>query len=132
MAPSGVLMIGLALVLRDLVQRRLGFLWAAGAILAGAALSALLAPPALVLASAVAFLLSELADLGVYTPLQRHRFMAAVIAMNSLLMPRGGAMVGFKTWYAFISRPDILGTMILTALVTIAYVVWHQTRRPTR
>jgi len=59
MAPSGVLMIGLALVLRDLVQRRLGFLWAAGAILAGAALSALLAPPALVLASAVAFLLSE-------------------------------------------------------------------------
>ena len=55
-----------------------------------------------------------------------------VIAVNSLLMPRGGAMVGFKTWYAFISLPDILGTMILTALVTIAYVVWHQARRPTR
>ena len=43
MAPSGVLMIGLALVLRDLVQRRLGARWAIGAILAGAALSALLA-----------------------------------------------------------------------------------------
>ena len=49
MAPSGVLMIGLALVLRDLVQRRLGVGWAIAAIIAGAALSASLAPPQLVL-----------------------------------------------------------------------------------
>ena len=32
-APSGVLMVGLALVLRDLVQRSLGFKWALGAVL---------------------------------------------------------------------------------------------------
>jgi uncharacterized PurR-regulated membrane protein YhhQ (DUF165 family) len=70
MAPSGVLMIGLALVLRDLVQRRLGLSWVSAAIVAGAALSALIAPPALVYASAAAFLLSEFADLWVYTPLQ--------------------------------------------------------------
>lgn len=82
MAPSGVLMIGLALVLRDLVQRRLGLWWAVSAILAGAGLSALLAPPALVLASATAFLLSELADLSVYTPLQRRRLMLAVFASS--------------------------------------------------
>src|SRR3546814_6033065 len=37
-APSGVLLVGLALVLRDLVQRRLGVSWAAGAIVVGAAL----------------------------------------------------------------------------------------------
>jgi queuosine precursor transporter len=80
MAPSGVLMIGLALVLRDLVQRRLGVWWAVGAIIVGAAASAFLAPPALVLASGVAFLLSELADLAVYTPLQRRRLMLAVFA----------------------------------------------------
>jgi hypothetical protein len=55
-----------------------------------------------------------------------------IVAVNSFLMARGGAWPGFRLWYAFISRPDILGTMILTALVTIAYVVWHQTRRPTR
>jgi queuosine precursor transporter len=82
MAPSGVLMVGLALVLRDLVQRRLGVAWAIGAILAGAALSALLAPPALVLASAVAFLLSEAADLAVYTPLQRRGLVRAVVASS--------------------------------------------------
>jgi len=46
MAPSGVLMAGIALVLRDLVQRRLGVVASSLASLAGAALSALLAPPA--------------------------------------------------------------------------------------
>jgi queuosine precursor transporter len=80
MAPSGVLMIGLALVLRDLVQRRLGAIFAIAAILAGAFLSAFLAPPSLVLASSAAFLLSELADFAVYTPLQRRRLVLAVLA----------------------------------------------------
>jgi uncharacterized PurR-regulated membrane protein YhhQ (DUF165 family) len=83
MAPSGVLMAGLALVLRDLVQRRLGLGWASAAVLAGAALSALLAPPALVVASAAAFLLSETADLAVYTPLQRRGLVLAV-ALSSV------------------------------------------------
>src|SRR5690606_34986563 len=78
-APSGVLVIGLALVLRDLVQRRLGKLWVLGAILAGAALSGFVAPPALVAASVAAFLLSELADFAVYTPLQRRGLIRAVI-----------------------------------------------------
>src|ERR1041384_2609155 len=66
MAPSGVLMVGAALVLRDLVQRRLGVWFGLGAIGVGAAISAGLAPAALVLASAVAFVLSELADFAVY------------------------------------------------------------------
>lgn len=79
MAPSGVLMIGLALVLRDLVQRRLGLRWVMAAIIAGAALSGAVAPPALVVASATAFLLSEMADLMVYTPLQERRLVLAVL-----------------------------------------------------
>lgn len=83
-APSGVLMIGLALVLRDLVQRRLGKAWVLAAILAGAALSGLVAPPALVIASTVAFLLSELADFAVYTPLQKRGLIRAVI-LSSLV-----------------------------------------------
>jgi uncharacterized PurR-regulated membrane protein YhhQ (DUF165 family) len=79
-APSGVLAIGVALVLRDLLQRRLGLGWAFAAILLGTILSAALAPPALVIASAVAFLLSELADLFIYTPLQRRGLVKAVAA----------------------------------------------------
>jgi uncharacterized PurR-regulated membrane protein YhhQ (DUF165 family) len=81
-APSGVLMIGLALVLRDIVQRRLGPLAGLGAIVVGAAISAFLAPPAIVVASVAAFLLSELADFAVYTPLQRRRFVTAVFASS--------------------------------------------------
>ena len=83
-APSGVAMIGLALVLRDLVQRRLGLSWSMAAIAAGSAISALLAPPALVMASAAAFLLSEMADLAVYTPLQRRGLVLAVVASSTV------------------------------------------------
>ena len=82
MAPSGVLAVGAALVLRDLVQRYLGAAWGLGAIVAGTALSALIAPPALVLASGAAFLLSELADFAVYTPLQRRGLLLAVVASS--------------------------------------------------
>ncbi|MBX6321458.1 MAG: VUT family protein, partial [Rhodospirillaceae bacterium] len=122
MAPSGVLMVGLALVLRDLVQRRLGLRWAVAAILAGAALSALLAPPSLVVASGAAFLLSELADLLVYTPLQRRRLLLAVLASGLIglvvdsvvfldlafgsLAFLPGQIVG-KAWMVLLSLPAI-------------------------
>jgi queuosine precursor transporter len=82
-APSGVVTVGLALVLRDLVQRRLGRLWSLAAIVAGSVLSAALATGALVMASAIAFLLSELADFAVYTPLAQRRFVLAVIASSA-------------------------------------------------
>ena len=82
MAPSGVVVIGLAFVLRDLVQRRIGVRWTAVAIAVGAGLSALFAPPALVVASGTAYLLSETADLAVYTPLQRRWLLLAVFASS--------------------------------------------------
>lgn len=80
MAPSGVLLAGLALVLRDAVHSWLGAAWSVVAIVIGAALSAWLSPSALVIASAVAFLFSELADLAVYAPLRRRFPASAVIA----------------------------------------------------
>src|SRR3546814_16370974 len=55
-APSGVVTIGLALVLRHLVQRPLGKFWLLGRILAGPALSGFVAPSAWGVASAAAFL----------------------------------------------------------------------------
>jgi queuosine precursor transporter len=82
MAPSGVMMIGLALVLRDLVQRRLGRAASLLAIVAGAALSGAFAPPALVMASVGAFLFSELADFAVFTPLQKRGLVLAVLASS--------------------------------------------------
>ena len=122
MAPSGVIMVGLALVLRDLVQRRLGKLWALGAIVVGALLSALIAPQALVLASGAAFLVSELADFAVYTPLQKKRlvlavFMSGVVGLvaDSVLFLQlafgsldflSGQIIG-KTWMIVLALPII-------------------------
>lgn len=80
LAPSGVLVIGAAFVLRDMVHERMGVAWAIAAILAGAAISVVITPPALAIASATAFLLAELADLGVYAPLRERRLALAVIA----------------------------------------------------
>lgn len=125
MAPSGVLMIGLALVLRDLVQRRLGLAWVLGAILFGALLSALFAPPALILASATAFLLSELADLAIYTPLQRRRLVLAVLLSGAV-----GLVVDSVVflYLAFGSLDFLLGQvlgklwMVLLSLPAIAWL----------
>lgn len=80
MAPSGVLTVGVALVLRDVVQRCLGWRPGLAAVAIGTLLSALVAPPALVFASGAAFALSELADCAVYSPLQRRRLLLAVVA----------------------------------------------------
>jgi queuosine precursor transporter len=82
LAPSGVLTVGVALVLRDVVQRCLGLRFGVLAIAAGTALSTFVAPASLVLASGTAFALSELADCAVYSPLQRRRLLLAVVASS--------------------------------------------------
>jgi len=82
MAPSGVLVVGLAFVLRDIVQRELGAKLALVAILIGAVLSGFVAPPALVVASVAAFAISEMADFAVYTPLQKRGLIRAVLASS--------------------------------------------------
>jgi uncharacterized PurR-regulated membrane protein YhhQ (DUF165 family) len=109
MAPSAVLMVGIALVLRDLVQRRLGLVAAVVAILIGAALSGLLAPISLVVASATAYLVSEFADLAVYTPLQERRFVTAVMASSMV-----GLVVDSMIflWLAFGSLDFLIGQVI--------------------
>jgi uncharacterized PurR-regulated membrane protein YhhQ (DUF165 family) len=128
MAPSGVMMIGIALVLRDLTQRRLGTAVSALAILAGAALSALLAPAALVIASAASFLLSEAADLAVYTPLARRRLAAAVVA-SSLVGLVVDSIVFL--WLAFGSLEFLDGQVVgktWMVLLSIPFIAWLRRR----
>ncbi len=81
-APSGVLWVGAALVLRDMVQFFLGRQIAVGAMLLGAVLSYFVAP-SLALASATAFLLSETADLAVYTPMIRRGWVVPAVFSSS-------------------------------------------------
>ena len=127
-APSGVLMVGAALVLRDLVQRRFGAGIGICAILMGAALSGLLAPPALVIASAAAFLLSETVDFAVYTPLARKYFAAAVVASGFF-----GLLVDSVVflWLAFGSLEFIAGQIVGKAwmiVLSIPLMIWFRKR----
>lgn len=125
MAPSGVLMIGAALVLRDLVQRAYGAPWSLACIAAGTALSFLVAPPALALASGAAFLLSELADFAVYTPLARRRFVLAVI-----LSCIAGAIVdsALFLWLAFGSLDHLSGQVIGKVYAAAIFAAWMAVR----
>jgi queuosine precursor transporter len=128
MAPSGVLMIGLALVLRDLVQRRLGRTVAVFAIVAGAALSGAVAPPPLIVASTVAFLFSELADFAVYTPLQERRLVLAVLASSLVGLVVDSVLF---LWLAF-GNLDFLAGQILgktwMVLLALPVVQWIRKR----
>lgn len=128
MAPSGVLMVGIALVLRDLVQRRLGLAAAVAAILIGAGLSGLVAPLSLIVASATAYLISEFADLAVYTPLQERRFVAAVIVSS---------MVGLVVdsivflWLAFGSLEFLAGQVVGKAwmvVLSLPFIIYLRRR----
>ncbi|MCB1526689.1 MAG: hypothetical protein KDJ45_03175 [Hyphomicrobiaceae bacterium] len=54
-------------------------------------------------------------------------FAAFVILMlNNVLTARSGFTQGFDVWYAFIRRSDILGTIVLTAIVTVLFVYWQR------
>lgn len=132
MAPSGVMMVGLALVLRDIVQRRLGLAFGLGAIAAGAAISVALAPPAIVMASALAFVLSELADVLVYTPLQRRRFVTAVVASSAIGLVVDSAvflMVAFGSLHYLPGQ--ILGKlwMVILSIPLLAWIRRRDERR---
>jgi hypothetical protein len=83
LAPAGVYFAGLAFTLRDLVQESLGRRWTIAAIVAGAVISAALSPQ-LAVASGIAFLVSELADFAVYTPLRRKNWLLAVGLSNTV------------------------------------------------
>lgn len=132
MAPSGVLMVGAALVLRDVVHERLGQWWAVAAIVLGAVLSALFAAPALVVASAAAFLLAEAADFAVYAPLRRKHLAWAV-----LLSGAAGAAVDSAVflWLAFGSLALIEGQVVgklWMSLLAAAILFGHRALRSVR
>jgi uncharacterized PurR-regulated membrane protein YhhQ (DUF165 family) len=103
----------------------LGLEFGIGAIIAGAAISAGLAPPALVLASATAFLLSEIADFAVYTPLARRRLVAAVVASSVVGLVVDSVLF---LWLAFGSLEFLVGQiigklwMVLLAVPFVSYL----------
>lgn len=127
MAPSGVLVIGAAFVLRDLVQRRYGPWPVIGCIAAGAALTALVAPPALAVASVAAFAVAESVDFAVYSWL-RARFLLAVIASSVVGIALDSVVF---LWLAFGSLDYVAGQIVGKgwAVAIGALILWRWARR---
>jgi uncharacterized PurR-regulated membrane protein YhhQ (DUF165 family) len=118
-APAGVFAAGIALTLRDVVQATLGRAAVVLAILAGAALSWLVSP-AFAVASATAFLVSELADFAVYTPLERRSWLGAVLLSNTVGLALDSIL--FLT-LAFGSLAFLPGQVVGKAWVTLVAIL---------
>lgn len=76
-----------ALIARDWVQVTAGRAAVVALIVVGAALSYLTSTPALALASGLAFLVSELVDTAVFTPLRKRSLALAVIVSSLAAAP---------------------------------------------
>ncbi len=128
LAPAGVFAAGLTLTLRDFLHEQGGRRLVLVAVLLGAALSALISGP-LAIASGVAFLLSEFADLMVYAPLRRRGLLVAVAASNVV-----GLIVDSALFLALAGLPAaalaglVIGKLEMTALAVA--LLWIARRRP--
>jgi uncharacterized PurR-regulated membrane protein YhhQ (DUF165 family) len=129
LVPAGTYSAGLALGLRDALQDQAGVRWVLAAIAFGTVASWLVSP-ALAVASATAFLVSELVDLGVYTPLRnRGRHLTAVALSNTV-----GAAVDTVIFLALagfgLTWASIGGQLLVKAVfVTAPFLAWKAVRR---
>jgi uncharacterized PurR-regulated membrane protein YhhQ (DUF165 family) len=134
MATAGTYLAGLTFVLRDTLQQQAGRLPVVGLIVAGAGLSYLLSDPRIAVASGVAFLVSELADQAVYTPLRRRGYVRAAVASNVV-----GAVVDTVLFLTIADIPGVplwpsvpgqmVGKLAATGMALIvigAVVIWRR------
>jgi hypothetical protein len=129
-APSGVYMAGAALILRDFVQRDLGKAWALAAIVLGAAISGVLSPWSLAVASVTAFAFSELLDFAIYTPLANRRFITALVLSSAAGAVADSAIF---LWLAFGSLDHIAGQLVgkawmILGAAAVVYAMSHKRR----
>ena len=90
--------------------------------MAGAALSGAVAPPQLIFASTTAFLLSELADFAVYTPLQSRGLVLAVLASSVVGLIADSVLF---LWLAFGSLDFLAGQIVGKTLDGAAVAAVH-------
>ena len=130
MAPAGVYFAGLAFTLRDLVQEQLGRTWTVVAILAGAAVSAVISPQ-FALASGIAFLLSELADFAVYTPLRTRNWLAAVALSNTVGLIADSALFLLLAFGSLeFLAGQVVGKLWMTVLAVGLLWIWRRRLAP--
>lgn len=125
MVTAGTFAAGFALVARDGVQVAAGKAWAIAAVIVGAVISAVTSNPAIALASGIAFLVSELVDLAVFTPLRNKNLPAAVLVSSVVSAPVDTvlflAIAGFGvTWQAVLGQFIVKTVIALIAAAVIS------------
>jgi uncharacterized PurR-regulated membrane protein YhhQ (DUF165 family) len=128
---AGTFAAGAALILRDAVQVNAGKWAVLAAIIAGCAVSYFVSDPFIAYASAVAFLVGELVDWAVFTPMRGRSLPWAVLISSVVSAPVDTVLFlyisGFGvTWQA------VLGQFIVkTALagVVAAWLAWKARAR---
>lgn len=105
-ATAGTFAAGFALAARDATQDLLGRKAMLTALMAGAAISYVIADPMIALASAAAFLLSELLNFAVYTPI------------------REGSRLGGKRWVVAVGASSAAGAVADTVVFLAIAFGW--------
>lgn len=130
-ATAGTYLAGTTFVIRDSLQDAAGKWAVLGLIVAGAVLSFAISAPFIALASGIAFLASETADLAVYTPLRDRGYLRAAVASNIV-----GAVVdtvlflwiaGFPVWASLPGQ--IVGKLAVTLGVVALVAAVRTTRK---
>lgn len=131
-ATAGTYLAGFTFVLRDALQDAAGKRAAVIAVIAAAVVSFAVADPFVAAASAAAFLLAELADLAVYSPLRRRGYIRAAVASNVV-----GALVDSVVFLMIAGFPvlvsvpgQMIGKLTITALVVVLVAGIRLARAP--
>ncbi len=123
MWPPLSLVVGFIFVLRDFAQREIGHRVLL-AMLVGAGLSYIMASPVVAVASAAAFLLSELADWAVFTITRRP------LSQRILISSAIGTPVDSAVFLYLIGHFTITGVVVMTLSKMIgSAIVWWMLRR---
>lgn len=124
--PAGVFFAGLAFTLRDITQDTLGRRAVIGAILLGAFFSWFVAS-SFAVASATAFLFSELADFSVYTPMRKRGWLRAVAASNAVGLVIDSALFLHLAFGSLdFIEGQIVGKVFMTALAVALLLPWRR------
>jgi uncharacterized PurR-regulated membrane protein YhhQ (DUF165 family) len=117
---AGTFAAGAALILRDAVQVYGNRWFVLGAILAGAVLSVAMATPAIAVASGLAFLVSELVDWAVFTPIRSRSLPLAVVVSSVVSAPVDTVLFFYLAGFG-VTLNAVLGQFIVkTALALVA------------
>lgn len=129
MAPAAVYVAGLAFTFRDLAQEATGKWSVMAAILVGVGLSFIVAAPGLAIASGVAFGVSELVDLTIYTPLRKKNWALALVSSNMAGLMLDSALFLYLAFGSLQFWPgQVIGKSYMTLLALAVLLVIRRRR----